>query len=83
MYIDPQWLKYLSRFREITGDKYKYKLLGDKQKITSEIYNELLVDRNRALDYITMLCNDMENLIIENNDLIKKVKMMEENLYEN
>ena len=83
MYIDPQWLKYLSRFRELTKDKYKYKLLGDKQKITSEMYNELLSDRNKALDYITMLCNDMENLIIENNDLNSKVKMMEENLYEN
>lgn len=80
MYIDPQWLKYLSRFREHVKGRYKYKPLWDKQKITSEMYNELLSDRNRALDYITMLCNDMENLIIENNDLIKKVKMMEENL---
>lgn len=83
MYIDPQWLKYLSRFREYVKGRYKYKLLGDKQKITSEMYNGLLSDRIKALDYITMLCNDMENLIIENNNLIEKVKMMEDDLYEN
>lgn len=80
MYIDPQWLKYLFKFREATKDKYKYKLLRDKQKITSEMYNDLLSDRNKAVDYITMLCNDIENLIIENNELNSKVKMMEENL---
>ena len=44
------------------------------------MYNDLLTDRNKALDYVTMLCNDIENLIIENNDLNKKVMMMEENL---
>lgn len=77
MYIDPQWLKYMSKFRDITNGRYKYKLQGDKQKITSEMYNALLSERNKALDYITMLCNDMENLIIENNDLMRKVKMME------
>lgn len=78
MYIDPEWLKYLSKFREITKDKYRYKVAYSK--VSAEEHNELLSDRVKAVDYITMLCNDIENILIENADLTNKVKMMEENL---
>lgn len=78
MCIDPQWLKYLSKFREIAKDNYKYKVAYSK--VSVEEYNELLSDRAKAVDYIIMLCNDIENILIENADLTNKVKMMEENL---
>lgn len=80
MYIDPQWLRYMAKYREIVRERYKFRL--ERNRVPEELYNELLSDRNKALDYITRLCNDVENLIIENSNLRNKVKMMEENLYE-
>ena len=77
MHIDPQWLKYLKRFRDLTLERYKYKL---ENKVSVDLYNAVLSDRNIALDYITMLCNDIENILIENHELSMKVKMMEEGL---
>ena len=77
MHIDPQWLKYLKRFRDLTLERYKYKL---ENKVSVDLYNAVLSDRNRALDYITILCDDIENILIENHELSMKVKMMEEGL---
>ena len=77
MHIDPQWLKYLKRFRDLTLERYKYKL---ENKVSVDLYNAVLSDRNIALDYITILCDDIENILIENHELSMKVKMMEEGL---
>ena len=77
MHIDPQWLKYLKRFRDLTLERYKYKL---ENKVSVDLYNAVLSDRNIALDYITILCDDIENILIENHELSIKVKMMEEGL---
>lgn len=77
LHIDHQWLKYLKRFRDLTLERYKYKL---ENKVSVDLYNAVLSDRNIALDYITILCDDIENILIENHELSMKVKMMEEGL---